>query len=135
VRLSSHGSTAKGWTRFTGKLRTCSAHCGGRQYIEHRKSGEHECTDKCRPHKCKGLGDGTLGKIRAILSGAGKCAVRWEWLGTNRFTLADPIPAVPSNPKPPAAEQAASIVTEAWRDTDWILTSVAGSWARTTPTL
>lgn len=109
----------EGLDSFYGQLRTCSAHCGGREYIEHRKNGEHECTDKCRPHKCKGLGDGTLGKIRAILSGAGKCAVRWEWLGVNRFTLADPIPAVPSNPKPPTAEQAASIVTEAWRDTDW----------------
>jgi integrase len=104
---------------FYSVLRTCRAHCGGRKFVERRKQGEHQCTDKCRSHVCKGLGDGALRKIRAVLSGAGKRAKRWGWVGVNPFDLTEPLPAVRSNPKPPSVEQAARIATEAWRDLDW----------------
>ncbi|WP_245589561.1 N-terminal phage integrase SAM-like domain-containing protein [Amycolatopsis balhimycina] len=104
---------------FYSVLRTCRAYCGGRKFVEHRKQGEHQCTDKCRPHVCKGLGDGSLRKIQAVLSGAGKRAKRWGWIGVNSFDLAEPLPGAPSNPQPPSVEQAARIATEAWRDLDW----------------
>lgn len=32
---------------FYAQLRTCRAHCRGRQYIEHRTHGEHDCDDRC----------------------------------------------------------------------------------------
>ncbi|MEU5262442.1 tyrosine-type recombinase/integrase [Amycolatopsis sp. NPDC021455] len=104
---------------FYSVLRTCRAHCGGRKFVEHRKQGEHQCTDKCRPHVCKGLGDGSLRKIQAVLSGAGKRAKRWGWIGVNPFDLAEPLPGAQSNPQPPSLEQAARIATEAWQDLDW----------------
>ena len=104
---------------FYKTLRTCRAHCQGRKFKEHRTTRPHKCDDRCGPHKCKGLGDGSLRKIQAILSGAGKRAVRWKWLGTNHFALADPLPAARPNPKPPTTEQAAKIAGEAWRDLDW----------------
>ncbi|WP_329068650.1 tyrosine-type recombinase/integrase [Amycolatopsis sp. NBC_01480] len=104
---------------FYKQLRTCRAHCRGEKFIQHRTARPHECDDRCGPHKCKGLGDGSLRKIQAILSGAGKRAVRWKWLGTNHFDLADSLPAARPNPKPPTTEQAAKIANEAWRDVDW----------------
>ena len=70
---------------FYNLLRKCRARCGGRKYIEHRTTQPHECDDKCKPHECNGLADGSLRKINAILSGAGKRAVRWGWVGVNPF--------------------------------------------------
>ncbi|MFB9688430.1 tyrosine-type recombinase/integrase [Amycolatopsis plumensis] len=104
---------------FYAVLRTCRAHCGGRKFVEHRKQGEHQCTKKCRPHECKGLGVGSLRKIQAVLSGAGKRAKRWGWVGVNPFELTESLPGAQSNPQPPSVEQAARIATEAWRDLDW----------------
>lgn len=58
-------------------------------------------------------------QIHSVLSGALGRAVRWGWLGVNPADHATP-PALPTpNPEPPTAEQAARIVTEAWRDPDW----------------
>lgn len=104
---------------FFKVLRTCRARCHGSKYIEHRTTRTHECDKRCKPHECKGLGDGSLRKIHAVLSGAGKRAVRWGWLGVNPFGQADPLPAARPNPKPPTADQAAKIATEAWKDLDW----------------
>ena len=104
---------------FDKELRTCRAHCRRRKYTEHRTTREHECDHRCQPHKCKALGDGSIRKIHAVLSGAGKRAVRWQWHGVNPFDLAEPLPAPRPNPKPPTSEQAATIVTEAWQDLDW----------------
>ena len=104
---------------FYNELQTCRAHCRGRRFTQHRTTHEHECDHRCQPHKCKALGDGSIRKIYAVLSGAGKRAVRWKWHGVNPFDLAEPLPAARSNPKPPTSEQAAVIVTEAWQDLDW----------------
>lgn len=104
---------------FYKELRRCRAHCRGSKYIEHRTAREHECDDRCRPHECRALGDGSIRKIHAVLSGAGKRAVRWGWIGVNPFDLAEPLPAAKSDPKPPSAMQAAAIVMEAWLDPDW----------------
>ena len=48
---------------FYAILRTCRAHCGGQKYIEHRKSGPHKCTDKCRPHKCSPLSQSSIRQV------------------------------------------------------------------------
>ncbi|MEU5847290.1 tyrosine-type recombinase/integrase [Saccharopolyspora shandongensis] len=104
---------------FYKQLRTCRAHCQGRRYVEHRTNREHECDKRCRPHECRPLADGSLRKIQSILVGAGKRAVRWGWVGTNPFELAEPLPVSRPNPQPPTAEQAAAIVTEASSDLDW----------------
>jgi integrase len=104
---------------FYKQLRTCRKHCRGRNFVEHRIQGEHECNARCKPHKCRPLADGTLRKIHAILTGAGKRAVRWGWIGVNPFELAEPIPGARPDPQPPTPKQAAAIATEAWFDLDW----------------
>lgn len=104
---------------FYQQLRTCRAHCRGRRYVEHRTAAEHQCDERCRPHECRPLGGGSLRKIHAILSGAGRRALRWGWTGTNPFDLAEPISAPRPEPHPPTPEQAAAIANEAWLDLDW----------------
>lgn len=104
---------------FYKECRKCRAHCRGRKYIEHRTNREHECNEKCKPHECKGLADGSLRKIHAVLMGAGKRGVRWRWFGVNPFEQADPLPVARPEPKPPTADQAAQIVTVAFTDIDW----------------
>jgi len=104
---------------FYRQLRSCRAHCGGRAYIEHRTAEEHDCDERCKPHACRPLADGSLRKVHAILSGAGKRAVRWRWLGTNPMDQAEPIAVPRADPQPPSPEQATVIVMEAWRDPHW----------------
>lgn len=104
---------------FYKYLRTCRAHCNGRSYIEHHTPDPHDCTPRCKPHKCEGLSNGTLRKIHAILTGAGKRAVRWRWLAVNPFEQAEPLPTARPNPQPPTAAQAAQIASQAFQDLDW----------------
>ncbi len=104
---------------FYKQLGTCRAHCRGRSFVEHRTDRPHECDNRCGPHKCKPLADSSIRKIQAILTGAGKRAVRWGWIGVNPFDLAEPLPVPRPEPKPPTVEQAARIATEAWRELDW----------------
>ncbi|WP_121002987.1 hypothetical protein [Saccharothrix australiensis] len=50
--------TGETFDSFDAILKQCSQRCGGKgDFIEHRKAGEHECTDKCRRHKCRALSD------------------------------------------------------------------------------
>lgn len=51
---------------FYALLRKCREHCKGRRYTEHRKAGEHVCTDKCRPHVCKPLAPASIRQIEPI---------------------------------------------------------------------
>jgi integrase len=91
---------------FYATLRRCREHCDGRG-----RTGEG--------HVCRPLAANTIRKVHTILSGACDRAVRWRWLGINPTEAASPPAPAPSNPQPPTAEQAARIVTEAWRDPDW----------------
>jgi integrase len=109
---------------FYKQLRTCRAHCRGQAFVEHRIAGAHECTERCQPHRplpaAPSAGPRVAAKIHAILTGAGKRAVRWGWVGRNPVEQAESIAAVRPHRQPPtAAEQAAVIVTEAWADPDW----------------
>ncbi|TQM80661.1 site-specific recombinase XerD [Saccharothrix saharensis] len=105
---------------FYSILKQCSAHCGGKgKFIEHRKKGEHECTDKCKPHECKGLSASTIRKVHACLSGALAMAMRWRWISVNPLDQAKQPAAPKAKPNPPSPEQAAVIVNDAFQDLPW----------------
>ena len=105
---------------FYAELRRCRVHCRrGQAMVDHRTVVEHECDERCRPHRCRPLGEGTIRHAHNLLNGAFALAVRWEWVGTNPVTKAV-APTVPSpNPEPPSASQAARIVSEAWKHPAW----------------
>ena len=50
---------------------------------------EHECDERCRPHRCKPLSASYMRHIHFILSGAYKKAVRWRWVGMSPVEQAD----------------------------------------------
>jgi integrase len=105
---------------FFATLHRCRAHCNGRsRAIEHRTARPHDCDDRCRPHECQPLANGTLRKIHSILNDACNRAVRWKWLGVNPVDAIDAPPTTPPDPDPPTAEQAAAISTAAWADPAW----------------
>jgi integrase len=104
---------------FYAQLRTCRARCGGQSYAEHRTAAEHECDDRCGPHRCTPLGEASLRQIHNILNGAFTRAVKWRWIGVNPIKQAQaPTPPAP-DPQPPTPAQAARIADEAWKDPDW----------------
>lgn len=87
--------------------------------VDHRTPVEHDCDQRCHPHRCRPLGEGTIRHAHNLLNGAFSLAVRWEWIGTNPVAKAV-APTVPAaNPEPPSATQAARIVSEAWKDPAW----------------
>ena len=61
---------------FYAQLRHCRTRCGGqRRLIDHRRSDEHECDERCRKHVCRPLAPATVLKIHWIISGAMERAV------------------------------------------------------------
>jgi integrase len=104
---------------FHAELRRCGDHCDRKPRTDHRTTRPHECDQRCRPHRCIPLSDSSVRQIHWILSGALKRAVRWRWVAVNPAELVEP-PALPRpEPHPPSADQAARLVTEAWKDPDW----------------
>ncbi|MFC5138237.1 tyrosine-type recombinase/integrase [Actinomycetospora rhizophila] len=105
---------------FYAELRRCRVHCRrGRAIVDHRTQVEHQCDQRCRPHRCRPLGEGTIRHAHNLLNGAFSLAVRWEWVGTNPVATAV-APTMPApNPEPPTASQAARIASEAWKDPAW----------------
>lgn len=105
---------------FYAELRRCRVHCGHeRRLVDHRTSVDHACDDRCLPHQCRPLGEGTIRHAHNVLNGAFTLAVRWEWIGVNPVAKAS-APTMPTpNPEPPSATQAARIASEAWKDPAW----------------
>ncbi|MHC1561206.1 tyrosine-type recombinase/integrase [Actinomycetospora sp. C-140] len=105
---------------FYAELRRCRVHCRrGRTSVDHRTQVEHRCDERCRPHRCRPLGEGTIRHAHNLLNGAFALAVRWDWVGSNPVAKAV-APTVPApNPEPPTASQAARIVSEASKDPIW----------------
>jgi integrase len=100
---------------FYAELRRCRRRCDGRaSLLDHRVPGDHTCTDKCRPHRCRPLSQATIRKIHGVLSGALERAVRWRWIGVNPLEFAE-TPTPTPDPQPPSAKQAARLLTEAWK--------------------
>lgn len=98
-------------------LRQCRAHCDGRPFVEHRKNGPHDCTERCAPHVCRPLATSTIRKVRFCLSGALTRTVRWRWITVNPLDRADAPRGVTGEPDPPTPEQAAAVLNEAFKDT------------------
>src|SRR5918998_618422 len=46
---------ARPFEQLYAELRVCRRRCKGRQFIEHRAHGEHECDKRCKPHQCRPL--------------------------------------------------------------------------------
>lgn len=104
---------------FYTELRRCRDHCDGRPQTRHRTAGQHQCDPRCNPHVCEPLKESSILYIHQILSGAFRRAVRLKWVSVSPIDFAEP-PAPPkANPRPPSVDEAARIVTEAWKDPDW----------------
>jgi integrase len=102
------------------ELQRCRDHCKDRRQVHHRTPRPHECDERCRPHSCRPLGNATIRKIHYILSGAYKRAVRWRWVATSPMDQAEPPPVPSPDPQPPTPDEAARLITEAFRlDPDW----------------
>jgi hypothetical protein len=53
------------------ELRRCWIHCDrSRCLVDHGTAREHECDDRCRPHRCRGLSSTTIRHIHFVLRGA-----------------------------------------------------------------
>ncbi|GAA4851231.1 site-specific integrase [Saccharopolyspora rosea] len=93
--------------RFYARLLRCSdLSCSGR-----RRKG----------HTCTPLAPNTVRKVHFILRSALDRAVRWKYLSVNEAEIAEPPQFETSEPDPPSAEEAASLLNEASRDPQWHL--------------
>ena len=106
--------------RLYAQLRICRDRCGGKgNHTKHRTRRPHECDSECRPVPCKPLSASSIRALHWTLSSAMKAAVRWRWITQNPLETVKPPPPPKPHPRPPTAEQAARILTEAWKDPDW----------------
>jgi integrase len=102
------------------EMRRCREHCTSRRQVDHRTPLLHECDARCRPHRCRPLGNATIRKIHYILSGAYKRAVRWRWVAVSPMDQAEPPPVPTPDPQPPSPDEASRLITEAFRvDPEW----------------
>ncbi|MGW5645943.1 N-terminal phage integrase SAM-like domain-containing protein [Saccharopolyspora sp. NPDC003752] len=106
---------------FYSDLRRCRARCDGKPYVEHRKTGEHDCQKaKCRAHACSPMAQSTVRQIHAIISGTLDAAERWEWIDSNPARVARKPKQKRPEPTPPTPAEAARLSEEAFRiDDDW----------------
>jgi hypothetical protein len=76
------------------QLRQCRRLCGGRRgLVDHRPVGQgrrrpdgepdHECDERCVPHRCKGASASAVHQIHAILHRAFGFGVKWRWMDRN----------------------------------------------------
>ena len=101
------------------ELRRCRTHCTDGRGVDHRTPREHECDERCRPHRCNPLSSTTIRHIHFILRAAYEKGVRWHWVGANPVLMMDAPVAKQPDPQPPSPEEAAQIVDAAWEDPDW----------------
>jgi integrase len=106
--------------RLYAQLRTCRDRCGGTgSHLKHRTGKDHECDTRCTPAPCKPLSASSIRSLHWVLNSAMKAAVRWRWITHNPIEAVTPPPPPKPAPHPPSPEQAARILTEAWKDPDW----------------
>lgn len=100
--------------RLYAQLRICKERCGGKGgHIRHRTAKPHECNDKCQAVSCHPLSTSSIRSLHWVLSSAMDSAVRWRWISQNPLTVVQPPPPSRPNPRPPSADEAARILTEA----------------------
>ena len=131
---------------FYAELRRCSARCAGRQFVEHRVDGRHECRTvkhrrrpgrppaagypphdcaetgcavvECQPHVCTPLSAATIRRIHFAVRGVLSAAERWGWITSNAAVAARKPRAPVPQPDPPTVAQAARIIDAAWAEDD-----------------
>ncbi len=101
------------------ELRRCRTHCTDGRGVDHRTPREHECDERCHPHRCNPLSSTTIRHIHFILRAAHEKGVRWHWVGANPVLMMDAPVAKQPDPQPPSPEEAAQLVDAAWEDPDW----------------
>jgi len=102
------------------EMRRCREHCTSRRQVDHRTPMTHKCDERCRPHRCQPLGNATIRKIHYILSGAYRRAARWRWVAVSPMNQAEPPAVPPPDPQPPTSDEAARLISEAFRiDSEW----------------
>lgn len=111
----------KAFEDLSAELKACRRRCKKKAgLIDHRIEKEHECDNRCTPHKCNPLSASAIRQVHAVLSGALNTAVRWGWISFNPVDAARKPRAPKPQPDPPTPEEAASIVNAAWRkDEQW----------------
>ena len=101
--------------RLYTHLRRCNVLCDGRPFVEHRASAPHDCAAaKCAPHRCKPMAASSVRRIHAILSSALGYGVAWGWIEKNPADYAHPPKLARRRALPPAAEQVAHLLNDAW---------------------
>lgn len=80
------------------ELHRCRRLCAGRAMTNHRPIGrgkrkedgepDHDCDERCRPHRCFPLEPASIAQIHSILRRALNFAVKWRWMSENLARLA-----------------------------------------------
>ena len=80
------------------ELHRCRRLCGRRELVDHRPIGrgrrkengepDHDCDERCRPHRCRPLEPASIAQIHSILRRAFNFAVKWRWMKENPARLA-----------------------------------------------
>jgi integrase len=110
------------------QLRRCRRLCGGRRgLVDHRPVGQgrrrpdgepdHECDERCVPHRCKAASASAIHQIHAILHRAFAVAVKWRWMDRNPADLATRPRAARDDRDPPTPQDAVRLLeaAEAYR--------------------
>ncbi len=97
------------------QLRRCRRLCGARRgLVDHRPAGQrrrrpggepdHECDERCVPHRCQGASASAIHQVHAILHRAFAVAVKWRRArGPAAPGMKRPIPSPNVNGRPSAA--------------------------------
>ena len=80
------------------ELHRCRRLCGRRELVDHRPIGrgrrkengepDHDCDERCHPHRCRPLEPASIDQIHSILRRAFNFAVKWRWMKENPARLA-----------------------------------------------
>ena len=110
------------------QLRRCRRLCGGRRgLVDHRPVGQgrrrpdgepdHQCDERCVPHRCQAASASAIHQIHAILHRAFAVAVKWRWMDRNPADLATRPRAARDDRDPPTPQDAVRLLeaAEAYR--------------------
>ena len=110
------------------RLRRCRRLCGGRRgLVDHRPVGQgrrrpdgepdHQCDQRCVPHRCHAASASGIHQIHAILHRAFAVAVKWRWMDRNPADLATRPRAARDDRDPPTPQDAVRLLeaAEAYR--------------------
>jgi integrase len=110
------------------QLRRCRRLCGGRPgLIDHRPAGQrrrrpdgqpdHNCDQRCVPHRCQGASASAIHQVHAILHRAFTVAVKWRWMDRNPADLATRPRPARDDRDPPTPQDAVRLLeaAEAYR--------------------